>query len=85
MVNGNAIQNPYTIYDNAEKYLAKALGIPKEEVKGLVHRCDQNGENGIIIRRGSSDEREQTNAVMHQLSYLATERGKQNTPKGQHL
>lgn len=85
MVNGNAIQNPYTIYKTAERYLAKALGIPQEKTQGLVDYCDSQGENGIIIKRGSPNEKKQVNAVMHQLSYLAKERGKENTSQGQHL
>lgn len=47
--------------------------------------ANQKGENGIAIKRGSSDEQEKTNQVMHQVSYLAKERGKEQTPKGQHL
>ncbi len=85
MVNGNAIQNPHTVYNAAEKYMAKALDISQEETKGLVDYCNQKGKNGIIIKHGSSDEQEKTNQVMHQVSYLAKERGKEQTPKGQHL
>lgn len=85
LVNGNAIQNPYTIFNLAEKYLGKALGLTEEAAKGLVHYCNQQGENGIIIRRDSPDEEEKTNKVMHQASYLAKERGKENIPKGKHL
>ena len=47
--------------------------------------CNQKGENGITIRRGSADEDKKTNQVMHQVSYLAKERGKENIPQGQHL
>lgn len=85
IVNANAIQHPHTIHKTAEKYLGKALELTKEETQGLVHYCNTNGENGTIIRRGSADEEEKTNQVMHQASYLATKRGKENTPKGQHL
>lgn len=85
MVNGNAIQNPHTIYNAAEKYLGKALKLSQEETKGLVDYCNQKGKNGIIIKHGSSDEQEKTNQVMHQVSYLAKERGKEQIPKGQHL
>lgn len=85
IVNGNAIQNRYGIYDLAERYTAKALGIPQEEAKGLVDYCNQRGENGIMITRNSSDEKENIDQVMHQASYLAKKRGKENTPKGQHL
>lgn len=85
LVNGNAIQHPHTIHKTAEKYLGKALGLTEEETKGLVHYCDSNGANGITIRRGNADQEEKTNQVMHQASYLATERGKEDTPKGQHL
>lgn len=85
LVNGNAIQNPNTIYQTAEKYLANSLGIPQEEATGLVDYCNQKSENGIVIKRGSLKEQENVNKVMHQVSYLAKERGKENTPKGQHL
>lgn len=85
LVNANAIQNPHTIYQTAEKYLANSLGIPQEETKGLVDYCNQKGESGIIIKRGSPDEKEDVNSVMYQVSYLAKERGKENTPKSQHL
>lgn len=85
LVNANAIQNQYTIHKAAEKYLGKALGLTEEETKGLVHNCNTNGENGTIIRRGSADEKEKINQVMHQASYLAKEKSKENTPKGQHL
>ena len=37
MVNANAIQNQYKIFSKAEKYLGKALDLPPEETKGLVH------------------------------------------------
>lgn len=85
LANANAIQNQYTIHKAAEKYLGKALGLTEEETQGLVHYCDTNGENGTIIRRGSTDEEEKTNQIMHQASYMAKEKGKENTPKGQHL
>lgn len=84
-INGNAIQHTHIIHKTAEKYLGKALGLSEEETKGLVHYCNTNGENGITIRRGSADEEEKINQVMHQASYLAKERGKENTPQGQHL
>lgn len=85
MVNGNAIQNPYTIFNAAEKYLANTLGISQEEAKGLVDYCDRHGQNGTIIKRGSSEEQEKVNQAMYQLSYPAKERGKEDIPKGQHL
>ena len=85
MVNANAIQNQYKIFSKAEKYLGKALDLSPEETKGLVHYCNTQGTNGNIIKRGSADEEEKTHQVMHQISYLATKRGKENTPKGQHL
>lgn len=85
MVNRNAIQHPHTIHKTAEKYLRKALDIPQKEAEGLVDYCNQKGENGITIRRGSADEDKKTNQVMHQVSYLAKERGKENIPQGQHL
>lgn len=85
LVNANAIQNPHMIHKAAEKYSGKALGLSEEETKGLVHYCNTNGENGTIIRRGSADEEEKINKVMHQASYLAKKRGKENIPQGQHL
>lgn len=85
MTNRGHYKHPHTIHKTAEKYLGKALGLTEEETKGLVHYCNSNGENGITIRRGNADQEEKINQVMHQASYLATERGKENTPQGQHL
>lgn len=65
--------------------IAKSLGISQEKAKGLVDYCNQNGENGKIIKRGNPDEQKITNQVMHQASYLAKKRGKEDIPKGQHL
>lgn len=85
IVNRNAIQNRYGIYELAERYTAKALGIPQKEAKGLIEHCNGHGENGITITRNSPDAKEKIDQVMHQASYLAKKRGKENTPKGQHL
>lgn len=85
IVNGNAIQNPYTIFNEAERCLANALDIPQEEAQKLVNHCDKNGKNGIMIKNSSPNEEEQVNVVMHQASYLAKERSKEDTPKGQYL
>lgn len=85
MVNGNAIQNPYTIYNAAEKYLGKASRVSQEETKGLVDYCNQQGNNGIMIERGKPDEEKKINQVMYQISYITKKRGKEDTSKGQHL
>lgn len=85
LVNANAIQNQYTIHKAARKYLGKALGLSEEETQGLVHNCNTNGKNGTIIKRGSTDEQKNIDEVMYQTSYLAKEKSKENTPKGQHL
>ena len=52
--------------------------------EGLVDYCNRY-ENGIIIKRNSSDYEYQYNKVFYQLSYLAKVRGKEHRDKGSWL
>lgn len=81
IVNANAKQSAYPIHVKANTLWEKMLNTTEE---GLVDYCNRY-ENGIIIKRNSSDYEYQYNKVFYQLSYLAKVRGKEYRDKGSWL
>ena len=89
-INGNKKQHRSSIVPIVEKHWGHTLNIPAEEVhrKQLVFPCNQDGEgnpraNGYRIDRNDVLHfREQKEAAIRQLSYLAKERGSDTLPKG---
>lgn len=80
LVNGNALQSYLSVLKNVVDPLWKqAL---QTDRNGLVDYCDNNGENGIMIRRGSSDMQQQIEKCIYQASYMAKVNTKENNPKG---
>lgn len=79
LVNGNAKHSYMGIVKKAEEIWKRAIG---STASGLVHFCNQNGENGIMMDRNKENFKEQLNAASYQASYLAKERGKDNAEKG---
>ncbi len=79
LVNGNAKQNSMGILKQIEKTWGIAI---QSSQSGLVHYCDHQGDNGLMVNRNSTDFEQQINACSHQASYLAKTRDKDNNPKG---
>lgn len=79
LVNGNTIRNGYTICKIVNEQVKNKLDTEKD---GLVHYCESNQGNGIMINRNSEDYEQQKNAAVHAASYLAKERSKEHNPKG---
>lgn len=79
LVNGNAIQNGYSIKEVLNRYVMKWQRTDKQ---GLVHFSESNGPRGIMINRNAPDyERRKADAV-YAGSYLAKTRSKESRPKG---
>ena len=70
--NGNAIQNPFTIFKEAHHYWAKTIGYPSE---GLIDYCFRNNgknhDNGIMIRKDREDHEANIKKAYRAASYLA--------------
>ncbi len=79
LVNGNAIQNGYSIYEEVNKQVKNKLDT---DVNGLVNFSDSNGTQGIMIDRNSENFEQQKNNVVYAGSYLAKTRSKEHNPKG---
>lgn len=84
LVNGNAMRNPHSIFEKADRLWGRALGV---DPTGLVHHCTKGRhgnkqENGIMIRRGTADEAAQRAKCEQQASYLAKAYSKDIRPKG---
>ena len=79
LVNGNAIQNGYSIYEEVNKQVKNKLDT---DANGLVHFSDSNGTQGIMIDRNSENFEQQKNNVVYAGSYLAKTRSKEHNPKG---
>jgi hypothetical protein len=82
LVNANAKQRYYPIVVEAKRQWNHVLHTQQD---GLVDYCDQHGENGIIIKRGSDNEKEQLDRCSYQASYLAKDRSKDRMEKGSRL
>lgn len=79
LVNGNAIQNGYSVKEALNRYVMKWQ---RTEKQGLVHFSESNGAKGIMINRAKPDfERRMADAV-YAGSYLAKTRTKERRPKG---
>lgn len=78
-VNGNAIQNGYSILSAMEKAVNMHLG---EEHSGLVNFSKSNGKKGIMIDRNSNDFQKKLNDAVYAASYLAKTNSKEGIPKG---
>lgn len=79
LTNGNAIRNGFTIHKIVNKQVKKKLNTEKD---GLVHYCESNQGNGIMIDRNSEHFEQQKNTAVYAGSYLAKERSKEHNPKG---
>lgn len=79
LVNGNAIQNGYSIYEEVNKQVKNKLDT---DTDGLVHFSESNGKQGIMIDRNSEDFEQQKNSTVYAGSYLAKARSKEHNPKG---
>lgn len=79
LVNGNAIQNGYSIFEEVNKQVKNKLDT---DTDGLVHFSKSNGKYGIMIDRNSEDFEQQKNDAVYAGSYLAKTRSKEHNPKG---
>jgi hypothetical protein len=82
LVNANAKQEYYPVVQEADRQWSNIL---KSQQDGLVDYCDKHGDNGIIVKRGSDNEKEQLDRCLYQASYLAKERSKDRMEKGARL
>lgn len=80
LVNGNAIQNGYSIKEALNRYVMKWQHTQKQ---GLVHFSESNGPRGIMINRNSSDYERRKGEAVYAGSYLAKTRTKEHNRKGQ--
>ncbi len=78
-VNGNAIQNGYSIKEAFNRAVKKKLDTDND---GLVNFSSSNGKVGKRIERNSPDFESQINDVVYTASYLAKARSKEFNPKG---
>lgn len=78
-VNGNAIQNGYSLKEAFNNEVKKKLKTDKD---GLVNFSSSNGKVGKLIERNSPDFEHQVNDAVHAASYLAKTRSKEYNPKG---
>lgn len=79
LVNGNAIQNGYSIKEALNRYVMKWQ---QTEKQGLVHLSESNGPTGIMINRNASDYERRKEDAVYAGSYLAKLRSKERRPKG---
>lgn len=79
LVNGNAIQNGYSLKDALEKAVERQIPGGAE---GLVEFCASNGKTGILLERGARDFEDKARAAVYAASYLAKTRSKENKAKG---
>lgn len=78
-VNGNAIQNGYSILNAMNHAVQKYL---KTDNNGLVEFCESNGKYGKMVDRNSPDFIKQMEKAVYAGSYLAKTHTKENKPKG---
>lgn len=78
-VNGNLIQNGYSIMSELNDSVKKFL---KTENEGLVEYSESNGKYGVRVDRNSPDFQEKMAEAVYAGSYLAKINTKENRPKG---
>lgn len=78
-VNGNAIQNGYTLLHEMNEAVKKRLG---SDNNGLVEFCNSNGKVGIMVNRQSENLHSDIEKAVYAGSYLAKTRSKENRQKG---
>lgn len=78
-VNGNAIQNGYTLLSEMNKAVQNKL---KNDNQGLVEFCKSNGKSGIMVNRQSEDATQEMQKAIYAGSYLAKTRSKSDRGKG---
>lgn len=79
LVNGNTIQNGYSIKEALSNQVIRRLQTSKE---GLVNFSNSNGKVGIMIRRDYDDYEEQMDKAVFVGSYLAKTYSKEYKCKG---
>lgn len=75
-VDGNKTEKTYKHFQNAEKVLQRVIG-PEHDAKGLIDHCNHKNDNGILIKRNDSNQKNLQDAY-RQISYLAKEAQKEN-------
>ena len=80
LVNGNAIQNGYSVKEALNRYVMKWQ---RTEKQGLVHFSESNGPMGIMINRNAPDYERRKAEAVYAGSYLAKTRTKEHNRKGQ--
>lgn len=79
LVNGNAIQNGYSVKEALNHYVMKWQ---QTEKQGLVHFSESNGKAGIMLNRTAPDYERRKNEAVYAGSYLAKTHSKEHRPKG---
>jgi hypothetical protein len=79
LVNGNAIQNGYSVREALNRIVMKWQQTHKQ---GLVHFSESNGKSGIMLNRNASDFERRKGDAVYAGSYLAKMRSKEHRPKG---
>lgn len=79
LVNGNAMQNGYTVMRVINRYVMRLQQTAKE---GLVNFSKSNGKMGIMINRNAPDFEQRKEDAIYAGSYLAKTRTKECRPKG---
>lgn len=78
-VNGNAIQNGYSVLKAVEEAVQRHVPVAN---KGLVEFCDSNGKTGILIDRNAPDFGQKRCDSIYRASYLAKTSTKEHKAKG---
>lgn len=79
LVNGNAIQNGYSVREALNRIVMKWQQTHKQ---GLVHFSESNGKSGIMLNRNAPDFERRKGDAVYAGSYLAKMRSKEHRPKG---
>lgn len=78
LVNANAVQNSYSIFDAMKEAVCKYLNTYNQ---GLVELCPSTRPKGLMINRNAPDYQTQKDKAVEIGSYLAKTRSKENKPK----
>lgn len=83
LVNGNAIQNGYSLKSAVESALERHLGTGNKVCsKGLVEFCGSNGKTGIMLDRNAPDFEQKRCEAVYAESYLAKTSSKEHKARG---